>query len=56
MIRVSGTDIGVGPSTLLKAMLDSSDMMLKPVWRSRQPDPRLEENAVGRDGGFVRAE
>jgi hypothetical protein len=27
-IRVSGTDIGVGPSTLLKALLDSSDMML----------------------------
>ena len=27
-VRVSGTDIGVGPSTLLKALLDSSDMML----------------------------
>lgn len=27
-IRVSGSDIGVGPSTLLKALLDSSDMML----------------------------
>ena len=27
-IRVSGTDVGVGPSTLLKALLDSSDMML----------------------------
>jgi hypothetical protein len=23
-------------------------------WRSRQPDPRLEEDAAGRDGGFVR--
>jgi hypothetical protein len=27
-IRVSGSDVGVGPSTLLKALLDSSDMML----------------------------
>lgn len=27
-IRVSGTDVGVGPSSLLKALLDASDMML----------------------------
>jgi hypothetical protein len=27
-VRVSGNDIGVGPSTLLKALLDSSDTML----------------------------
>jgi hypothetical protein len=27
-VRVAGSDVGIGPSALLKALLDSSDMML----------------------------
>jgi hypothetical protein len=51
-LRVAGTDLGVGPSTLLKALLDSSDMMLN-RWQALNRGAQVK--AIMKDVDFDKA-
>lgn len=51
-VRVSGTDVGIGPSTLLRALLDSSDMMLN---RWQGYNRGLDVTSIMKDVDFAKA-